>query len=338
MATIHDVATLAGVSATTAKRAIRSPQLLAPQTLERVQQAIEALHYEPDQIASALRGGHTKTIGLMIGDILEPSFAMLTRSIGQQVRQKGYSLLLADNEYNSALERDMLKMFYGNRVRGLILRSAYIPSNYDYLLRLQARGSAIVELEYVQRGSPFSHVMLDNTQAAFDGVTYLVELGHKRIAYVGKASSADNTEERHEGFVAACKHYGLELSKQLMGTVESYNEDEAYTVVRRLLELHKPPTAIFAFNGTCTLAVYRAIQHQNLHIPKDISLLGFDNYSWTSLVTPPLDVLEQPLNDMASHAVELVFEQMKSGKPLARHVRLPAKLIQRGSCQAPKVA
>jgi len=121
VANIHDVARRAGVSATTAKRAIRDPDKLAPDTLQRVQAAIDALHYEPDQVASALRSGHTTTIGLIIGSIVEPFFAELTRAIVHDVRTRGYAVVIADNEYRSDVEAAHLHTLGGNRVSGLIL-------------------------------------------------------------------------------------------------------------------------------------------------------------------------------------------------------------------------
>src|SRR5690554_2438262 len=145
---IRDVARLAGVSATTAKRAIREPERLAPATLSKVLAAIESLQYEPDQVASALRRGHSTTVGLIIGSIVEPFFAQVTRTIVQRIRERDYSVVLADNEYRDDLDREHLRTFNGNRISGLIVRSGYGDSNLDYLARMSRRGTAIVEFDY----------------------------------------------------------------------------------------------------------------------------------------------------------------------------------------------
>ena len=308
MATIADVAKHAGVSPTTAKRAIRQPELLTPETLEKVQKAILELQYEPDLVAGALRRGKNKTIGLMVGDILEPIFAQFTRIIGEEVRRQGYSLLLADDEYDANIELNNLKMFYGHRISGLIIRPAY-ASNYDYLRRLEERGVSIVEIDYTQYQSPFSYIMLRNEEAAFEGVRYLYDLGHRRIAYVGRAALGEYPEERFTGFMKALKHFKLDLPESYLIPLPKYSEQLAYERTQHLLNLSEPPTAIFTYNGTCTLSGYRAIQEHGLRIPQDISLLGFDNYSWTSLVDPPIDVFEQPVEAMATAAVERRLEQ-----------------------------
>jgi LacI family transcriptional regulator len=333
VATIEDVAKLAGVSATTAKRAIRQPELLAPDTLAQVQKAITTLQYEPDLVAGALRRGRNKTIGLMVGDILEPVFAQFTRIIGQEVRRRGYSLLLADDEYDATIELNSLKMFYGHRIGGLIIRPAY-ASNYDYLKRLESRGVAIVEIDYTQHNSPFSFIMLDNETAAFEAVSYLHGLGHRRIAYIGRAALSEYPEERFTGFMKAVEHFKLQLPETYLEPLPTYTEELAFERTMRLLDLPKPPTALFAFNGTCTLSSYRAIREKGLRIPKDVSLLGFDNYPWTNLVNPPIDVFEQPIEAMALGAVEAVLAKIEGQTELIRK-RFPAKLIKRGSCTAP---
>jgi LacI family transcriptional regulator len=246
-------------------------------------------------------------------------------------------LLVADNEYQSQIELQNLRSFYGHRISGLIIRTAYAPSNYDYLRRLQQRGTAIVEIDYIQPGSPFSHVMLANEEAGFEGVRYLYELGHRRIAYVGKPATADQPEERYTGFVRGLEHFQLALPDAYQAALVSYNEADAYSVTRRLLALAELPTAIFAFNGTCTLSAFRAIREQKLRIPEDISLLGFDNYPWTGLVEPPLDVFEQPVEEMALAAVEVLMQQiMGEGQTVIRK-RLSGRLIKRGSCAPPQL-
>lgn len=130
---MNDVARLAGVSATTAKRAIREPQLLSSGTLTRANLAIEELLRELKLFASALRGGHTKAVGVMIGDSLEPFVAELTETVGCEVRACGYTRLLADNEYDAQVELRNLRQVHGSRVSGIVLRSSHVPmeSNDD---------------------------------------------------------------------------------------------------------------------------------------------------------------------------------------------------------------
>ena len=338
MPSILDVAKRAGVSPTTAKRAVRSPQLLTPATLERVQQAINELNYEPDRTAGDLRRGHSHTVGLMVGNIIEPFFAELTRTIAKAVHARGYALIVADNEYDSDLELEHLRMFHGQRVSGLIIRSAFGSGNLEYLRRLHTQGGTyILEIDHFLYGSPFGHIMLDNEQGVLMGVQYLHDLGHRRIAALTVYDAKRLQDERGEAFPRAMHSLGLQLPKAYRrGTTLS--EEGAHTRTLELMALSQPPTAIFAMTGNEAAGSFRALKELGLHIPQDISFLTFDDYSWMSLVDPPLDVITQPVEQMGMLAVKTVLDAIER-RDLEHTVRqrFPATLIRRGSCAAPKV-
>ena len=334
MANINDVAERAGVSPTTAKRAIHSPDKLAPATLERVQQAIDDLHYEPDRLASALRRGQSRTIGLIVGNIIEPFFAHLTRVIGEEVRARGYTLLIADSEYNADLELEQLQAFNGNRIGGLIIRSGYGESNIGYLKRMQARGTAIVEIDYFYPDSPFSHVMMDNSGCIREGVAHLAALGHERIAALGTYDEKVLPDERSSAFPRVMAEFGLTLPAAYQRVIEPTAQN-AYALTKELMALDLPPTALFATTGNLATGAFRALRELGLSIPEDVSLLSFDDYPWTSLVDPPVDVIEQPVEAMGRAAVEILFDSVK-GNPFVVRRRFQGRLIRRGSCAPPQ--
>jgi LacI family transcriptional regulator len=335
VANINDVAKRAGVSPSTAKRAIRSPELLAKETLERVQRAIEELQYEPDRLASALRSGQSRTVGLIIGSIVEPFFAELTRTIGRELRQQGYTLLVADNEYDAQLEREQLKEFMGHRVAGLIIRSAFGKPNLDYLKRMQRRGTAIIEVDYFHPDSPFSHVMLDNRACVDAGVDYLVDLGHRRIACLGVYHPTIQPDERVQSFPVAMARHGLSVPEAYRFVIPP-TEVAAYRVTRELMQLDEPPTAIFSVTGAMAVGAFRALKELKLRMPDEVSLLTFDNYPWTSLVEPPIDVIAQPVQEMGTAAVKLLLELMRAAAPYVVRQRFGGTLIRRGSCAPPR--
>jgi LacI family transcriptional regulator len=332
---IHDVAKRAGVSATTAKRAINEPQLLTKATLERVTQAITDLNYEPDRTAGALRRGHSHTIGLMVGNIIEPFFAQLTRTVAKAVHARGYALIVADNEYDSNLELENLRMFHGHRVSGLIVRSAFGSGNLEYLKRLHEQGTYILEIDHFLAGSPFGHVLLQNTECVDMGVRYLHDLGHKRIAALTVFDAEKLQDERGKAFPNVMKSLGLRLPKAYQHGA-TLSEEGAYNLTLELLRLPEPPTAIFSMTGNEAAGAFRAIRELKLRIPEDVSFLTFDDYSWTSLVDPPLDVIIQPIEDMGLAAAKIVIDAIQS-RDLKKVVRkrFPGTLIRRGSCAPP---
>lgn len=337
---IHDVAKRAGVSATTAKRAVNQPDQLAPETLARVQRAIAELQYEPDQRAAALRSGHNKTIGLIVGSIVEPFFASLTRTISHEVRERGYGLLVADSEYRSDLELINLKYFYGYRVAGLILRSGYGEPNLEYLTRMQRGGTAIVEIDHHYPDSSFARVMLDGSKAVETGIDYLMSLGHTRIAAIGDYHPLLNPDERSQAFLQIMRARGLPVPDRYRVAISSVQE-EAYHATKTVMNQSEPPTALFALTGSIAIGTYQALQEMRINIPREVSLLTFDNYPWTTLVNPQIDVLEQPVTALAKTAVNVLFDTLKTSQQAPHNqaphkdYRLPATLIKRGSCRQP---
>ncbi len=340
VSTINDVAKRAGVSPTTAKRAVRTPHLLAEGTLRRVQQAIRDLNYEPDQVASTLRSGQSRTVGLIVGNIVEPFFAELIREVAGELQRRGYALLIADSEYRAALELEHLKSMSSYRVSGLIVRSGYGNANLEYMQRMQAQGVAIVEIDYFYPGSPFSHVMLDSRQSVYEGVVYLAELGHRRIAPLGTYHETINPEERSLCFAEAMNAAGLSVLSDYQKVVR-FTEDEAHKLTHELMKLAEPPTALFAFTGNMGMGAYRALREHGLRVPDDVSLLSFDNYTWTSLVDPPIDVIEQPTKEMGLAAVDILFQRIQQKSEHAQQEvvrrRFPGRLIKRCSSAPPKL-
>jgi len=337
--TILDVAKHAGVSPTTAKRAIRQPDKLKAETLAKVQKSIDELGYEPDQLASALRSGRNTTIGLVIGNIVEPFFAELTREIGVAVRQRGYTLIIADNEYDTILESQHLKQFHGNRVAGVIIRSGYGDGNVEYLQTLKERGTAVMEIDYFSPKSPFSHVMLDNADAVKKGVEYLHGLGHTKIASLGTYDEELWPDERCAAFPEAMAELGLNLPLEYQSAISPKAED-AYELTKYLMNLDDAPTALLAQTGHVATGALRALHEMNISIPEDVSLLSFDNYTWTELVTPAITVINQPVKDMALAAVDNLMHDIelikdKKQPPVVRQ-RFEADLIERESCAAPR--
>jgi LacI family transcriptional regulator len=333
---ILDVAKKAGVSPTTAKRAVNHPHLLTKATLERVQTAIETLNYEPDRTAGALRRGHSQTIGLMVGNIIEPFFAQLTRTIAKAIHAKGYALIVADNEYDTTLELENLRMFHGQRVSGLIIRSAFGTGNLEYLKRLHQQGTYILEIDHFLPESGFSHIMLDNHGGVETGMRYLHSLGHKKIAALTVFDANKFQDERARAYTEIMTSLGLKIPKAYQRSTD-LTEEGAYQRTLELLRLPEPPTAIFSMTGNEAAGAFRALKEQQIRIPEDISFLTFDDYSWTSLVEPPLDVITQPIQDMGLRAAELVINAIERRQLNDQHLeRFPCRLIRRSSCAAPR--
>ncbi|AZI44569.1 LacI family transcriptional regulator (plasmid) [Deinococcus psychrotolerans] len=335
MPSITDVAKQAGVSPTTAKRALKTPHLLHPETLAKVMEAVSKLHYEPDLRAGALRAGQSRTVGVVLGSVVEPFFAQLARTLGQELRRGGYNMLLTENEYQSAHELTELKLLYGQRIDALILRAGYGDESREYLERLHKRGVFIVQVDYCLPGATYPSVMLGNVKAVREAVQYLYGLGHRRIAATGKYDPLLHPEGRSYTFPTAMAEVGLEVRPEYE-RVMFLTEENTYQYTLDVMRLACPPTALLALTGASAAGCYRALQELGLKVPDDVSLLSFDNYSWMSLVSPAITVLAQPIDDMARAAAQMVLRALSGEDKRPADIVFPAELIVRGSCAPPQ--
>ena len=298
-------------------------------------EAVSSLHYEPDVRAGALRAGQSRTVGVVLGSVVEPFFAQLARTLGHELRRGGYHMLLTENEYQSGQELTELRLLYGQRIDALILRPGYGDESREYLERLRERGVFIAQVDYCLPGAPYPSVMLDNAGAVRRAVRYLRELGHQRIAATGKYDPLMHPEERSHTFPQAMQEVGLKVRPEYE-RVMFLTEENAYQYTLDVMRLACPPTALIALTGASAAGCYRALQELGLSVPGDVSLLSFDNYSWTSLVSPAITVLAQPVDEMARALAHMTLAALSGEQPQPESQMFAAELLVRGSCGPPR--
>lgn len=270
---------------------------------------------------------------MVVGDIMEPFFGTLIRTVTRRLSSRGYALIFTENEYSAELELSNLRILHGHRVSGVILRSGFGEHNLEFLQTMQRSGTKILHIDYFFPESPYGYVMLDNQGSVEEGVAYLRSLGHTRIAALATHDPVKAPEERSKAFAIAMEKAGLTPLPEYQRVVSLVEPEEVYRFTLDLMRLPNPPTALFALNGNQGQMAYRALQDAGLRIPHDVSLLTFDSYPWMTLVEPNLDSIEQPVVDMGVAVVDHLLEQIEGTPPLEPvRVRLPGRLQKRGSC------
>ncbi|MFB9990973.1 LacI family DNA-binding transcriptional regulator [Deinococcus oregonensis] len=330
-ATIQDVARHAGVSSTTAKRALREPDKLSQSTLARVQAAVKALQYEPDQRAGSLRSGQNLAVGLIVGSLIDPFDAEFAHTTGRILAEAGYTLIISENEYNTANELTELQRLYSQRVAGIILRPENGQESRNYLRHLSSRGVHLLEFDSVPSGSPYPHVALDRVGAMREAVRHLHSLGHRHIVALDTSRLETPPEACVNGFPQTQTSLTIPSGCQ---RAPYLTEGAAYHLTRELMAQATPPTAIIALNGTQGIGAYRALGERGCRIPDDVSLITFDNAPWTSLVTPPITVMQRPVHDLAVAATRGMLALI-NGQTVDNQV-FPAQLSLRQSTAQPR--
>jgi len=340
MTTIRDVAEKAGVSITTVSHVINDTRYVSDELTERVYAAMRELNYRPNTLARSLRSGHTKTIGLVIPDISNMFFAEISRKIEDKGFEFDYSVILCNTDDNSAKEGAYINVLIEKQVDGIIFISAGDdPQNQVKPMNF---GIPIIIADRDIEGSNSDVVLVDNYQGGYDAVSYLISLGHKRIACISGPSPVTPSAQRLKGYYQALEDVGISIENYYIEAGD-FRYESGETAMRELLKIGNPPTAVFACNDMMALGAMRAVYNHGMNIPGDISIIGFDNIPISKSVYPALTTVAQPIKEMADMIVEILLERMNQQRqrrrtdeefsPFRRYV-LQTELIERGTCKS----
>ncbi|GFP21639.1 LacI family transcriptional regulator [Candidatus Hakubella thermalkaliphila] len=332
--TIKDVAQRARVSTATVSSVINSSAFVSEPLRRRVEQAIEELDYRPNGVARSLKKRRTRSVGLLISNILNPFYTALVRGIEDIAVEHAYNLILCNTDHDADKERMYLGVLREKRVDGIIVTS---PPIEGQLSALQREGITVVLLDCRPEriGASVHVVVVDNAAGAFQGTEHLVRHGHRPIAFLGFPLQLFTGRERLKGYKQALEAYGMTADNELIVT-RGLSVECAFEEMLRLLDRPSPPRAVFAANNSMTRGAVMAVRERGLRIPQDVALVGFDDFEWAPFVDPPITVVSQPTYELGSTAATMLIQRLESEEPLEPQVKvLPVKLVVRQSCGCP---
>jgi LacI family transcriptional regulator len=333
--TLSDVARVAGVGVGTASRVINGGINVSRETLKKVESAIRQLGYMPNQAARVLKGGRTKTVGLLVPSIADSFFASCAEAAGKVARFHDSLLIVSVTKNQPEAEMISLDVLMRHRPDGLLI----VPSDSgSEALASFVRNTAIpiVTFDRPLFGSGCASVITDNFEAARNATFHLLEHGYKRILCFGGEPDLYTIRERLGGYRQAMDDAGLP------SLVDASLGDDANLAARALtrhLSGRRPPDAIFTLKNSSTILTLQALQKLKVSIPGRVALLGFDDFDLASTLRPPISVVQQPIEEVGQKAAELLFAQLehnpgarRSGKLNRDPVVLANRLVLRRSC------
>ncbi|GAA3312066.1 LacI family DNA-binding transcriptional regulator [Nonomuraea dietziae] len=329
MARIKDVAAHAGVSVATVSRVLNDNPSVTEETRDRVYAAMKELRYVPNAVARSLRTEATRTLGLIIGDILNPFFTELARGVEDEARQAGYTVIIGNADERAEEQDHYVRTLVEQRVDGLLIcPTAEVTPLVEELVRT---GRPLVFLDRTISGLDVPSVRADGATAIAELVAHLKSRGHRRIAFAsGPATLSTGRRERTEAFAAAMAEAGLDLRAEYMAAGD-FREGSGRAITARLLDLPEPPEVIFFGDNLMTLGGLDEIRARGLSIPGDVAVASFDDVTWFVHVDPPITAIAQPTAEMGRTAVRLLLQGVagRSGQSVV----LPAELVVRRSCE-----
>lgn len=333
MSSIQDVASLANVSTATASRALSRPDMVAPGTRQRVEKAAQQLGYQPNILARSLRQRETRTIGLIVADILNPFHAMIAKGVQDAADRHGFTVFLFNSDEEPEKERRAIDTLRGHLPQGLIVEPT--SGTREHLKIIPEL--PVVELDRVSGRAESTTVTVDNLGGAMQATAHLIGLGHRRMGMIVGQQDISTAVERHDGFRRALKQAGLAYNAELVLSGH-HREDDGYRAAKKLLSLSSAerPTALFVGNNEMTVGAVLAARELGLRIPEDISIVGFDDSRWAQTMYPALTVVAQPAYDLGRLACEHLIGLLGNARasPPVR-VQLPTTLVIRQSTGPP---
>lgn len=324
---IKDIARLAHVSHSTVSRALQNSRLVNPETAEKIRRVARESGYRASAVARGLVMKRTRTIGLVVTTIADPFACEVVSGIEQAANDHGYSVFLADSNADPEREQKVVQELAERRVDGIVVTSSRVGALY---LPLLSEMRVPIVLVNNQHPGEFVHsVMIANLEGSREAARHLIELGHRRIAYLGDQFGYQSDTERFEGYREALEAAGIPLQPELAVHGDGKPE-EANSAMGKLLALAEPPTAVCCYNDMSALGAMQAIHQHGLRVPEDISLVGFDDLFIASYTQPPLTTVRQPMRKMGLLAMESLF-QLMSGEGTEIRIKVQPELIVRGS-------
>lgn len=324
---IKDVAALAGVSVATVSRVISPASADVPmrkETRDRVERAINELGYRPNDLARALLQQRTSAIGLVLPDISNPYYPPLVRGVEDVASSHGYRVVLCNTDRDPSKMAGYMDTLVKSRVDGIVLAGGGFSDDPERTLVLEASRTRIVAVG--RHDTAYPSVQIDNVAAGRAATQHLIDLGHREIAFLGGPESSTTVQDRAAGYREALGGPGRVSHGD-------FTEESGYAATRKLLDAG-PPTALVCANDRIALGAYAALADARRSIPRDVSVVGFDDTPIAFYVRPTLTTVAIPTYELGRAAMHLLLAQF-DGRNRASPETLPTRLVVRDSSAAP---
>ncbi|WP_335870029.1 LacI family DNA-binding transcriptional regulator [Bacillus sp. 2205SS5-2] len=334
--TIKDVAKVANVAPSTVSRVIANNPRISEKTKQKVREAMSQLGYHPNFIARSLANQSTQVLGLVMpssGDIFfqNPFFSTVLRGLSEGAHEKHFALQMTTGQTNDEIFEGVVQMVQGGRVDGVVM--LYSKVEDKTMMYLKERN-----FPFVMIGKPFkyveeiTHVDNDNFRAAKEVTQYLLRLGHDRIAFIGGDINLVVTIERLLGYEKALREAGIPLQEEYI-IQQEFLKEGGQEAVRYLMKLNAPPTALVVADDLMALGVVNTLTELQIMVPKDLSIISFNNDMLSEMSRPPLTSMDINIFDLGYQAAKTLIQMVENKNEPVKRIIVPHKLIERQSCE-----
>lgn len=328
--TIKDVAKLANVSLGTASMAINNKPGISEATKLNVLEAVKKLKYRPNHYARSLITNKSSTIGLIVTDITNPFFGLIVSSIQKVAEENGYHILLGISNDKNKKEKKIVDYFVSRNVEGVIIVPTLDKENdLSHIYNLRHMDIPFVFVTTAYKGIEADCVMTDLGKGTYELTKYLLKNGHRKIFFISGYNELITSSVRIDGYKQAFKEFNIFYDNEWI--LECYPDFEAgYSITSQILD-NGIPDAIISINDVLAMGVMKNLKDNNIKVPEQVSVAGYDDLLYTSILETPLTTVKQPICDLCSFAVDILINRINDNTTPVKKVYLEPQLIIRKS-------
>ncbi|MFW5656947.1 MAG: LacI family DNA-binding transcriptional regulator [Bacteroidota bacterium] len=308
--TIKDIARQLGVSASTVSRALKDHPDISKSTKDAVQELAEKLNYQPNALALSLKHRSSKTIGVIIPEIVHFFFSSVISGIEDVAYEAGFTVIICQSNEMYSREVENTKALIAHRVDGILISVTKNTSQYKHLENIMESGIPMVFFDRIVPEITADQVIIDDEMAAYKATKHLIDLGRKRILHFSGPSNLLIGRQRLAGYLRALKEAGMEENRDLIVNVDSY--EGGFRAIRWLIDREVDFDGLFAVNDSTAIGAMHALQNHNISIPQQVAIIGFSDGRLSSISRPTLSSVDQHGYEMGSQAMLLLLERINA--------------------------
>ena len=333
--TIHDIASVLKISASTVSRALQNNPRISQKTREKILSTAESMGYRPNVIASNLRNKRSNTIGVVVPLINRYFFSAVISGVEDVAFKAGYTVVISQSNDLANKEIAIVQSMFANRVDGLIISIAMQATNYEHLKIFRKRNIPLVFFDRAVAEIETDKIVVDDYMGGFRVTQHLIDQGYKRIGHMAGPQNLQTYIDRKKGYIEALAKNGIPHDESLV-IINSLIAEDGVSAVEQLMNLKVPPDAIFCGNDTTALSSMIYLRDKGIRIPEDMGIVGFSNEPFSRVVSPSISTIAQPGFLMGQKAAELILKQIERKEKIFSTLVLPTELIIRESSNRKK--
>ena len=333
--TLKEIATKLGISITTVSKALKGYPDVSEKTRNAVLELAKSLHFTPNSFAVNLRTKESRTIGLVIPEVVHHFFSNVINGIIDEAEKNNYLVIIVQSGESLALEIKQIELLLNKRVDGIIISLSNESNDDEHIKQIIEREIPLVMFDKISKLIKCSKVIINDQKAAFEATQHLIDAGCKKIVHIRGPVNPQNAIDRFLGYKKALEKNNIQYNSNLVYTCKNVTFNEGKEFAEKIISDHPDVDGIFAVTDLVAVGVLDYFNKVNIKVPNQVKLIGFSNWFMSQVITPKLSTVDQPSYEMGVKSFNLLMEEMiarRESKPfLSKTIELSTSIIARES-------